>query len=185
METQLLLPEHATSDGSPERIGRSTRFPTASGGPILHFDLLKEPRELRREAFRSRGRNAKTLAKHGDVRVVLTVMKAEEELQQHHAHGTVLIQLLQGRVTTSVLDQILELSPGHLVVLDPNLPHNVRATEDSVVLLTIGWRAEADGEPTSSRRLRNELKRTDPDASAPAAPSPGVSNWQYNACNCT
>src|SRR6185437_16916774 len=113
MGTQLLLPEHATSDGSPEEIGRSMRFPMATGGPILHFDLLKERRELRREAFWSRGRNAKTLAKHGDVRVVLTIMKAGEELQQHHAHGTVLIQLLQGRVTTSVLGQILELSPGH------------------------------------------------------------------------
>jgi quercetin dioxygenase-like cupin family protein len=185
MGTQLLLPERATSDGSPEEIGRSMRFPTATGGPILHFDLLKERRELRREAFWSRGRNAKTLAKHGDIRVVLTITKAGEELQQHHAHGTVLIQLLQGRVTTSVLGQILELSPGHLLVLDPNLPHNVKAVEDSVVLLTIGWRTEAAGKPTSSRRLRNELKRTDPDASGLAAPSLDVSNWQYNACNCT
>ncbi len=147
MGTQLLLPEHATSDGSPEKIGRSMRFPTASGGPILHFDLLNEPPELRREAFWSRGRNAKTLAKHEDVRVVLTVMKAGQELQQHHAHGTVVIQLVQGRVTTSVLDQILVLSPGHLVVLDPNLPHNLQAVEDSVVLLTIGWRADADRRP--------------------------------------
>jgi quercetin dioxygenase-like cupin family protein len=185
MGAQLVLPEHATSKGFPGKTGGPRRFPMATGGPILHFDLLKEPGELRREAFWSRGRNAKTLAKHGDVRVVLTVMKAGEELRQHHAHGTVLIQLLQGRVTTSVLDRILELSPGHLLVLDPNLPHNVQAIEDSVVLLTIGWRTEVAGKPTSSRRLRNELKRTDPDASGLAAPSPGVSNWQYNACNCT
>ncbi len=185
MGTQLLSPEHATSNGFPGKTGGPMRFPTATGGPILHFDLSEEPGELRREAFWLRGRNARTLVKHGDIRVVLTVMKAGEELHQHHAHGTVLIQLLQGRITTSVLDQILELSPGHLVVLDPNLPHNVQAIEDSVVLLTIGWRAEADCKPTSSRRLRNDLKRTDPDASAPAAPSPGVSNWRYNACNCT
>ncbi len=151
MGTQLLSPEHATSNGLPGKTGGPIRFPTATGGPILHFDLLNELRELRREAFWSRGRNAKTLAKHGDIRVVLTVMKAGEELQQHHAHGTVLIQLLQGRVTTSVLEQILELSPGHLVVLDPNLPHNLQAVEDSVVLLTIGWHGEANGKP----RLRH------------------------------
>lgn len=185
MGTQLLLPEHATSNGFAGKIGKSMRLPTATGGPILHFDLLNEPGELRREAFWSRGRNAKTLAKHADIRVVLTVIKAGEELQQHHAHGTVLIQLLQGRVTTSVLDQILELSPGHLLVLDPNLPRNVQAIEGSVVLLIIGWRTEAAGKPTSSRRLRNDLKRADPDASALAAPSPGVSNWQYHGCNCT
>lgn len=185
MGAQLLLPEHATSGGVPGRTGCTMRFPMANGGPVLHFDLLYEPRELRREAFWSRGRNAKTLAKHGDIRVVLTVIKAGEELQQHHAHGTVLIQLLQGRVKASVLDQILELSPGHLVVLDPNLPHNLQAVEDSVVLLTIGWRAGSECKQVSTRRLRNEPKRTDPDASTLTVPSPGVSNWQYNACNCT
>lgn len=185
MGAQLLLPEQAGPDGFTGRTGCSMRFPAATGGPILHFDLLNEPGELRREAFWSRGRNAKTLAKHGDIRVVLTVMKAGEELQQHQAHGTVLIQLLQGRVTTSVLDQVLELSPGHLVVLDPNLPHNLQAVEDSVVLLTIGWRAEADGNRASTPRLRNELKRTDPEASTLAARSSSVSNWQYYGCNCT
>ncbi len=143
MATQLLLPQHATLDGFSKETCRSLRFPTATGGPVLHFDLLHESNELRKEAFWSRGRNAKTLAKHGDLRVVLEVMKAGQELRQHHADGTVLIQLLQGRVRSSMLDQILELSPGQLLVLDPNLPHNLRALEDSVVLLTIGWRFAA------------------------------------------
>ena len=183
MGAQLLLPEHATSNGFPGKTGGPMRFPMATGGPILHFDLLNESGELRREAFWSRGRNAKTLAKHGDMRVVLTVMKAGEELRQHHAHGTVLIQLLQGSVTTSVLDQVLELSPGHLVVLDPNLPHNLQAVEDSVVLLTIGWRAETDCKQASTQQGRNESVHSG--GTAFAGPSPGVSNWQYNACNCT
>jgi len=97
----LLLPEHATSAGVPETTGCSMRFPMATGGPVLHFDLLNESGELRREAFWSRGRNAKTLAKHGDMRVVRTVMKAGEELRNHHAHGTVLIHLFHGRITSS------------------------------------------------------------------------------------
>lgn len=185
MGAQLLLPEHAGPDGFTGRTGCSMRFPAATGGPILHFDLLNEPGELRREAFWSRGRNAKTLAKHGDIRVVLTAMKAGEELRQHHAHGTVLIQLLQGRVTTSVLDQVLELSPGHLVVLDPNLPHNLQAIQDSVVLLTIGWRGEAKCQASSAQRVRDELKHAHPEATAPAAPSSSITNWQYNSCNCT
>jgi len=185
MGAQLVLPEHATSKGFPGKTVGPRRFPLATGGPILHFDLLKEPDELRREAFWSRGRNAKTLAKHGDIRVVLTVMKAGEELRPHHADGTVLIQLLQGRVTTSVLDQVLELSPGHLLVLDPNLPHNVQAIEDSVVLLTIGWRAEAAGKQASTQQGRDESRLVHSDASALPTPSPSISNWQYNACNCT
>ena len=98
---------------------------------------------MQEEVFWSRGRNAKTLAKHGDIRIVLAVMKAGQELRQPHVDGTVLVQLLQGCVRSSVLDQVLELSPGYLLVLDPNLPHTLEALEDSVVLLTIGWRVAA------------------------------------------
>jgi quercetin dioxygenase-like cupin family protein len=143
MQVQFLLPEHATASIPPAKSDKLLRFPTATGGPILQFDLLHESGELRKETFWSRGRNAKTLAKHGDMRVVLSVVKAGEELQQHHAHGTVLVQVLQGRVRTSVLGRTLDLALGHLLVLDPNLPHNLQALEDSMVLLTIGWRAEA------------------------------------------
>jgi 5-methyltetrahydropteroyltriglutamate--homocysteine methyltransferase len=37
----------------------------------------------------------------------------------------------------------------------------------------------------ATRRIRSELTRNQSDTSALPVPSPGVSNWEYYACNCT
>lgn len=157
MGTPLLLTEHATATELSGNEGSNSglRSPAATGGPLLKFDVATEIERLRREAAWARGRNAKTLAKHGDMRIVLAIIAAGKELNEHHAHGTVSVQVVQGCVRTRILDELFELSAGHLLVLDPEVAHNLEATEDSAVLLTIGWRPRETGGKRHEMPLRD------------------------------
>ncbi len=116
-----------------------TRFPVATGGPTLSFDLLREAEQLRCERAWSNGRNAKTLVKHSDYRLVLTVMKAGTEMHQHQAKGTVSIQPVSGHVRVHVLGEAFDLVAAQMLSLDANLPHDVEAIEDSALVVGIAW----------------------------------------------
>src|SRR5438477_5770773 len=117
----------------------STRMPRATSGSVLDLDLMTMAEQLRHDAVWSDGRNSRTLVKHGDFCVILTVMKAGEPLHRHHAHGTVLIQVLSGSIRARIFDDALEVHVGHAVSLDPLLEHEVEAADDCALLITIVW----------------------------------------------
>lgn len=56
----------------------AVRTPGPLESPLLSFDLNAEIEQLRREDAWQGGRNAKTLVKHPDFRVVLTVLQASQ-----------------------------------------------------------------------------------------------------------
>jgi quercetin dioxygenase-like cupin family protein/hemerythrin-like domain-containing protein len=110
--------------------------PTAS--PILEFNLAKEIEQLQREEpWRTTGRNAKTIVKHADFRIVMTVLKANTRIQEHHTVGRISVQTIAGHIRLRVAEAIFELTEGRLLVLDAALPHAVEAVNDSAFLLTI------------------------------------------------
>jgi quercetin dioxygenase-like cupin family protein len=120
--------------GSPQRPGQRL------AGPVLTFDLEAELEQLRREAtWRQGDRNARTLVKEPDFRIVLTIMKNGARLQEHSAPGPVSVHTLVGRLRLHVPDGTVDLPSGHLLALDGNVPHDVEALEESAFLLTIGW----------------------------------------------
>jgi quercetin dioxygenase-like cupin family protein len=51
-----------------------------------------------------------------------------------------MLRVLEGRVRLTLRDRTLEMSPGDLTSLAPNLAHEVSGVEDSAFLLTIGGR---------------------------------------------
>lgn len=116
--------------------------PRATSGPVLDLDLMTMAEQLRHEAVWSGGRNSRTLVKHCDFRMILTVMKAGARLHRHHARGTVLIQVLSGRIRTRVLDDVVDVPAGHALSLDPHLEHEVEAADDCALLITIAWSHE-------------------------------------------
>ena len=59
-------------------------LPRATSGPVLNLDLMTMAEQLRHEGAWSDGRNSRTLVKHGDFRLVLTVMKKGAHLHKHH-----------------------------------------------------------------------------------------------------
>jgi quercetin dioxygenase-like cupin family protein len=109
-------------------------------GPLLHFDLSAEMEHLRQEElWQHMGHNARTLVKHPDFRIVLTVLKAGTRLQGHQAAGSISVQALSGHLRLHLPELTVELLAGHLLALGRALPHDVEAVEDSAFLLSIAW----------------------------------------------
>ena len=133
-----------TADASTCRPGDSskdlTRLPQLAE-PLLQFDLLEELRQLRHEDSwqRQTGRSSKTLAKYPDLRIILVLMKANTQMNEHRAEGRVSIHVLLGRICIHLPDQKVNLAVGQLLVLDCGMVHNVEALEESAFLLTISW----------------------------------------------
>ena len=125
-----------------ETSGTPRRPAQRLAGPTLTFDLTAELEQLRREeTYRSGDRNAKTLAKEPDLRVVLTVLKEGARLREHQAPGPVAVQTISGRLRLHAGGQTFDLPTGHLLTLERDLPHDVEALEESAFLITIGWRS--------------------------------------------
>jgi quercetin dioxygenase-like cupin family protein len=111
--------------------------------PILSFDLNGELKRLREENAWQAGRNSKTLVKHPDFRVVLTVLKSGVRLHEHKAAGRISVQAVAGHIRMHVQGDVFDLPAGHLLALERALPHDVEALEDSAFLLTIAWPEDA------------------------------------------
>jgi quercetin dioxygenase-like cupin family protein len=111
------------------------------GDSLLRFDISQEIEELRRKDSwdRETGRSSKTLAKHPDFRIVLVLMKAHTQMNQHRAEGRISIQQLLGTITVRLPDQKVNLSAGELLVLDRGVLHDLEALKESAFLLTISW----------------------------------------------
>ena len=109
-------------------------------GPFLQFDLAAETEQLRHEdPWKSTSRNAKTLVKYPDLRIVLIALKAGGRLHEHQTAGRISIQSLSGEIQVHAQEQVIEMQAGRLLTLDHDVPHDVEAKCDSVFLLTIAW----------------------------------------------
>jgi len=118
------------------------RPPEATTSPILEFNLENEIEQLRREEpWQTTGRNAKTMVKHLDFRIVLTVLKANTRIQEHHTVGRISVHTLAGHIRMRIGEDTHDLPRGCLLALDTALPHDVEALEDSAFLLTIAFPA--------------------------------------------
>lgn len=104
----------------------------------LDFDLATELTSLRQEPAWQRGdRNARTLVEEPGVRIVLTVMKANTRLAEHHIAGRVSIHTLSGHLHIHTGARIVDLPPGHLLALGWDVSHDLEALEESAFLLTV------------------------------------------------
>jgi quercetin dioxygenase-like cupin family protein len=151
--------------------------------PLLQIDLDLELQQLRQEDSwqRETGRSSKTPAKYPDFRIVLILMKSGTRMRQHRAEGRVSIQQLEGQVCIHLADRKVNVSVGHLLVLDCGVLHDVEALEESALLLTISWRREksdaSESFSSTQRHLDEEaVSRMDDEGGAPdaAVNPPGV-----------
>ncbi len=115
------------------------RVPDVTAGPHLEFDLLAEIEKLRREPAYESGRNAKTMVKYEDFRVVLTAIKGGTHIQEHHSAGRISVQTVAGHIRMHALEREFDLPQGRLLVLDRAVQHDVEALQDSAFLLTVAW----------------------------------------------
>lgn len=106
--------------------------------PNLTFDLNSQLQELRREeAYHRSGRAGRTLAKSGRMRVTLVAMAQGNVIGTHQADSTMTLHVLSGHIRFRAGGQDHELSTGQLLFFGPGDAHDLSATEETALLLTL------------------------------------------------
>lgn len=103
------------------------------------FDLLKEISDSEKKKPWTSGHYARTLFKKHDFRIVLICMEKDTKIKEHHADGTISVQVLKGHLRLNVGGHAHDLGTGNLFTLAASIRHDVEAAEDSAFLLTISW----------------------------------------------
>src|SRR5579862_9815316 len=85
------------------------RVSNVTAGSHLEFELAAEIEKLRREPAYESVRNAKTVAKFEDFRIVLTAIKGGTRIQQHHSAGRISVQTVAGHIRMRALDREFDL----------------------------------------------------------------------------
>lgn len=107
-------------------------------GPRHLFSLGAALEQLRAEDHPARdGHRQVTIFHRTPVTQVLFSFEPEGRLEEHSAPGLVTIHTLEGRLVVSAEGEESELGPGSVLILDPDVPHDVRALELSAMLLTV------------------------------------------------
>ncbi len=129
--------------------------------PLLQFDLNNEIDQLHREEtwLQATGRSSKTLVKYPDLRIVLIAMKANTRMHEHTAAARISVHSLSGHIRLHLPEQVVELPAGRLLALDQCVPHDVKASEDSVFLLTLSWPPETKTEKSQTHRTIRGKRR--------------------------
>jgi quercetin dioxygenase-like cupin family protein len=115
-----------------------TPMERALDAPTMIFNLVALLAELRQdESYQRSGRLGRTLAKSGRMRLTLVALNAGIEVGTHQADSPMTIQLLEGRLTFRVGGSEQQLETGQVLFFGPGDAHDIRAVEESALLLTI------------------------------------------------
>lgn len=105
---------------------------------LVSIDLNHYKKMIREEdKWKEGARNAITIYKSSEVRILMIALHANGDLPRHSANGTICVQVLEGKMNFSTPDRTAELSEGEMIVLHKNIPHSVTAIEETVFLLTV------------------------------------------------
>ena len=115
-------------------------------GKNLTFDLAGQIAELRRDEIYVRsGRVGRTLVKAGPLRLTLTLIAEGVQVGTHHATSPMTLQPLEGGLRYRVGDDEFEIRRGEVLFFGPGHAQDIRALEDTALLLTITGEGPEDG----------------------------------------
>jgi quercetin dioxygenase-like cupin family protein len=126
-------------------------------GPILTFDIAEQIAELRaEESYERSGRAGRTLAKSGRLRITLVAMQRDNVISTHRADSPITLQVLEGGIRFRANGGDHRMKAGQLLFFGPGDANDIRAMEETVLLLTISAvgddflidRTEEGGTPT-------------------------------------
>ena len=106
---------------------------------LVQFDLPDEIAESEHKKPWQSGHFAKTLLKKHDLRLVLISMEKSATLKEHHADGTISVQVLKGQIRFIAQGTPHDLKAGSILSLEASIKHKIEAVQDSAFLLTISW----------------------------------------------
>ena len=111
--------------------------------PLIGLDEQQIISLARETRFAPNGIVSRTVLRTPGTRVVLFGFAAGQELSEHMSTSHALIQILSGECEFALAGQPRTLKAGDLLYMPPNLPHAVKATEESSMLLTL-FKAEPE-----------------------------------------
>lgn len=146
LERNIVLRQRRTheTESNKRKAGRMTTEGFADDGTMLKdFALFNLTQEMDSEQKKPwpMGRFARTLFKTADFRMVLISMEKGSILKEHHADGTISVQVLKGSIRFTAKGEAHTLQPNTVVTLGASIKHEVEALEESAFLLTIAWPA--------------------------------------------
>jgi len=107
-------------------------------GPAVLLDLPESARALCAEPHPSKqGHRQVSLIHRGPLRLVLFTLEPGGRLAEHRAPGHVVIHCLRGQIEVEAAGALERLGTNQALVLDPGVPHAVKALTESEMLLTI------------------------------------------------
>jgi quercetin dioxygenase-like cupin family protein len=105
---------------------------------ILALKIGDETKRLKREPEWISGKeNGITLAKYPHMRIVLVALRKGKSMHGHEVRAPLSLHVVSGKVVFTAGQSGCQLRAREIVTLRKNIPHEVYATTDSVVLLTI------------------------------------------------
>lgn len=108
-------------------------------GPLLVFDLPSLMEKLKHDDLGENGRrNAITLLKSDNMRLVLIALRAGAEIDFRQSDNLISLQLLKGKLEFIAEKNKVVLEQGQLLTLHENIPHGLTAINETIFLLTIG-----------------------------------------------
>jgi quercetin dioxygenase-like cupin family protein len=107
------------------------------------FDLGEVLRNLRAETHPAEhGHRQITIFQRAPVTQVIFAFEPNGQLTDHTTRGLVTIHVLEGQLVVQADGHDHELRAGYILVLNPDVRHNVRALEASAMLLTVHLEGE-------------------------------------------
>jgi|SRR5699024_16823 len=83
----------------------------------------------------------KVIVKADEMELARLVIPAGKEIPTHKVTGPIIVHCISGQIELAAMGKTQRLMPNQLLYLMPDEPHLVKAIEDSVVLLTIIFKA--------------------------------------------
>ncbi|MDP2301021.1 MAG: cupin domain-containing protein [Ignavibacteria bacterium] len=105
---------------------------------LLSFSIGSETDKLKKEtAWINGDRNAVTLQKNSNLRVVLISLHKGATLHEHKVEGPITLFVLSGKMNFIAGEEKVILEGNEFIVLEKAVPHDVEALEDTTFILTI------------------------------------------------
>jgi quercetin dioxygenase-like cupin family protein len=106
--------------------------------PLMAFSIADEIERLKQGAQWTTGsRNAITLAKTSQLRMVLVIVRKGATMHEHQVEGPLTLFVLAGAMRFTAGGEERIVRANGLLTLDKAVPHDVEALEEGAFLLTI------------------------------------------------
>ncbi len=106
--------------------------------PVLLIDLPSYIKQIKDEkAWGKNDRNAITIFKTDNMRIVLVALHKDAEMQTDHPDNVLSIQVLKGKLNVATNLSSTEVGKENMLALHEKVPYTITALKKSIFLLTI------------------------------------------------